>query len=115
MAACTRHVPGDVSAGAERRDAGAPERFEHRRQVFDRHPVQLDVLPDGEIGHAAPVPLGQVGNGPHLVRGQRAVRDADADHEVRRRLAFPAFTADRADAIALAVDAPPAEVRPPLR
>ena len=41
-----------------------------------------------------------------------AVRDADAHHEVRRRLALAAFPADRADAVALRVDAPPAEVRP---
>src|SRR5438128_7265178 len=44
------------------------------------------------------------------------VRDPDADHEVARRLALTTLAADRADAVALGVDAPPAEVRSePLR
>ena len=108
------HVPGDVTAGPERRDPGAPECLEHRRQVLDRHPVQLHVLPDRQVGDAPRVTLGQVRDGPHLMRGERAVRDADANHEVRRRLALAAPAAHRADAVALAIDAPPAEVRPPF-
>ena len=108
------HVPRHVAAGAERRDPGAPECLEHRRQVLDRHPVQLHVLPDRQVGDAPRVTLGQVRDGPHLMRGERAVRDADANHEVRRRLALAAPAAHRADAVALAIDAPPAEVRPPF-
>src|SRR5207244_5655098 len=41
--------------------------------------------------------------------------DADAHHEVGHRLALAALAADRADAVALAVDTPPAEVHAPLR
>src|SRR4029077_4960310 len=96
-------------------DAGAPQRLEHRRQVLDRHPVELHVLAHGEIGHAARVALGEIGERAELVRLQRAVGDADAHHEVGHRLALAALAADRAHAVALAVNAPPAEVHAPLR
>src|SRR5438445_4188418 len=44
------------------------------------------------------------------------VRDPDAAHEFARLLALTTLAADRADAVALGVDAPPAEVRSePLR
>ena len=51
---------------------------------------------------------------PELMRDERAVGDADAHHEVGHGLALAARAADGAHAVALAVDAPPAEVRPPL-
>src|SRR4030095_13452763 len=58
------------------------------------------------------VAFGEVGDRPELVRLDDAVRDPDAHHEVPHGLALAALAADRADAVALCVDAPPAEVRP---
>src|SRR3989454_151560 len=109
-----RDVARDVAAGAEAREPRAPERVHQRRQVLDGHPVELHVLAHGEVGDAARVALGEVGQRAQLRSVHDAVRDPHADHEVLRRAALAADAADGADAIALRVDAPPAEVRGPL-
>src|SRR2546422_3884550 len=62
------------------------------------------------------VALGEPGDRAELVGLQLTVRDPDADHEVACRLSLTALAADRADAVALGVDTPPAKVRSePLR
>jgi len=73
--------------------------------------VELDVLTDRDVGDAATVPFGQIGDRPQLLRLEHAVRNPDPHHQVANRLALPALAADRADTVALRVDAPPAEVR----
>src|SRR5437763_10404485 len=103
-------VPRDVAARAERRDAVEPERLEHGGEVLERDPVELDVLADRDVGDPARVTLGEVGNRAELMGVERAVRDADAHHDVERRLALAPLAADGADAVALRVDPPPAEV-----
>src|SRR4029450_2905813 len=52
-----------------------------------------------------------VGDGSELRRFNDAVGNPDADHEVPDGLALAALAADRAGAVALGVDAPPAKVR----
>ena len=65
--------------------------------------VELEVLANGDVGDAAAVPLGEVGDGSELRGLDDAVRDPDADHEVPDGLALAALAADRADAVALGV------------
>src|SRR2546426_6913931 len=109
-------VARDVAARPHRGDPGAPERLEDVGQALERYPVELDVLADRDVGDAARVALGEPGDRAKLVGLQLTVRDPDADHEVARRLALAALSADRADAVALGVDAPPTEVgAEPLR
>jgi hypothetical protein len=73
--------------------------------------VQLDILAHRDVGDAARVPLGEIGDPPRLCRGQNTVWNADAHEEIPDRLALAARAADRAHAIALRVDPPPAEIR----
>src|SRR5712692_9000506 len=54
--------------------------------------------------------LDEAGDHPELVREELAVRDADPHHEAGHGLALAALAADGADAVALGVGAPPAEV-----
>ncbi len=54
--------------------------------------------------------VGEVGDGAGLFAGEETVRDADANHEIRDGFAFAVFAADYADAVALGVNAPRAEV-----
>ena len=72
--------------------------------------MQLDVLPDRQVGGSAGVFLGDVGDGSKLVGMQQAVGNADAHHEEGQRLPFSVLAADHADAVALGVHAPPAEI-----
>ena len=72
--------------------------------------MQLDILAHRQVGGPAGVFLGDVGDGPKLVRLQQAVGNANAHHEERQRLPFSVFAADYADAVALGVHAPPAEI-----
>src|SRR5881296_3698257 len=109
-------VARDVAARALCRDPAAPQRLEDVGQVLERHPVKLDVLADRDVGNPPRVALGEPGDRAELVRLQLTVRNPDADHEVACRLTLTALAADRADAVALGVDTPPAKVRSePLR
>src|SRR5579864_1351299 len=110
---------GDRAAGDVARDVTARpfceetdlfeliNRFGNR---FDRQPVELNVLADGKVGAAAGVPLRNSGNGAQLIGAKNAVGDANAEHEIVGGSAFAILAADRAHAIALRVDAPPAEI-----
>ena len=49
--------------------------------VFDPDPVQLDVLPVGDVGGVAGVAGGDVRDDPQLLGGELATVDADAQHE----------------------------------
>ena len=62
----TGDVARDVAARAHRGDVLEPERLEHLRQALERHPVQLKVLADRDVGDPASVPLGEVGDRPEL-------------------------------------------------
>ncbi len=105
-----------VAARTHRRQAASPQAFQHVREVFDLHPMELDVLSDCDIGGVAGVFLHHVGDGSQLVRQQTAARNANADHEVRKSLAFATRPADRAHSVSLGVHAPKTKVgAEPLR
>ncbi len=72
--------------------------------------MELDVLTDGDVGYAVAEVIGKVGDGAGLFAGEETVGDADADHEIGDGFAFAVFAADYADAVALGVNAPRAEV-----
>ena len=105
-----RNVARHIAAGARRVQADAPEFLEHFRKSLDRDPVQLNVLPHREIGDAAGVAAGEVGDGSQLVRSQQAVGNANSHHEERQRQSLAVLAANHSHAVALRVDAPPAEV-----
>ncbi len=50
------------------------------RQLLLLDPVELDVLPGGEMAVAAIIAPGHMGQGPHLRRRERAIGNGDAQH-----------------------------------
>ena len=62
-----RDVSSVVTAGAHGGEPRAPQLFEQIGERFDRHPVQLHVLTDGEVGHATRVAAHDVCDGAYLV------------------------------------------------
>ena len=50
------------------------------RQIGELDPVELDVLPGGEMAVAAVVAARDMGQPPQLLRRQRAVGNGDAEH-----------------------------------
>ena len=55
--------------------------LEDRGDVLDADPVQLHVLPVGDVGDVAPEPLARPGDRAELVARQPAAVDADPHHE----------------------------------
>ncbi len=105
-------VAHDVAAGALGGEADLGERVDDFDEAVDGEPVELDVLAGGDVGEVAGVLLGELADDAELVRGEQAVGQADAHHEVLGGLALAALAAGDADAVALGVDAPPLEVEP---
>jgi hypothetical protein len=82
-----RAADDDARAVAARLGGVEADRVEplpDRRDVLDADPVQLDVLPVGDVGHVAAVLGGDLADDPQLLVGEAAAVDADAQHEVRR-------------------------------
>src|SRR5260370_29790882 len=73
--------------------------------------MQLDVLPNGDVGNSSRKTAGKVRDGSELLRGEQAIGDPDTNHEEGHRLAFAAFAPDHAGSVALRLNTPPAEVR----
>jgi hypothetical protein len=71
--------------------------------------VELDVLAHRDVGLAVGT-VGEARDHPELMSEELAVGDADSHHEVGYGLALAALATDGADAIALGVDTPPAEI-----
>ncbi len=112
----TSDVAQYVAARALGTEADRGKRVHDLRQRLDGEPVQLDVLPGGDVGQIARVLLCQFADDAQLVRGEQAIGQADAHHEVLGRLAHAVLAAGDARAVALGVDAPPLEVElGPLR
>src|SRR5271157_1429916 len=107
-------APGDVARVVPTRTHGgetaSPQTLQHMRQIFDPHPMELNVLPHGKVGAAARVFLCYFGDRSDLVRQQYSVGDADANHEVPNGFALAASSADRTCAIALCIHTPEPEV-----
>jgi hypothetical protein len=63
----SRNVSRNVAARPGGRQSHRPQRLQNIRQRFDRHPMQLHVLPHRDIRHAASVALSEVGEGARLM------------------------------------------------
>ena len=104
-------VARDVAAGAFRAEAYGAECFHDFGNGFDREPVELNILADGEIGERVAVTLGNLCDGTQLIGAQQAVGQGNAHHEILRGFAFAARAADGAGAVTLRVNAPPFEIK----
>jgi hypothetical protein len=71
-----------IATGFGGRQADRLECLPDRRDVLDAYPVQLDVLPVGEVGGSACVGRRHLGDGSQLSEIQPTSVDADAQHEV---------------------------------
>ena len=103
-------VADDIAARSGRIQAHLPEAIEHLRQRFDGDPMQLNILTDGEVGDSVGVKAGEVGDGSKLAGGHDAIGNSDSHHEALERAAFAALPAGYTGAVALRVNAPPAEI-----
>src|SRR5260221_14442496 len=107
----SRYISRNVAARPGGRQSHPPKLLQNVRQRFDRHPMQLHVLPHGDIRNAASVALSEVGERARLMTAQEAVGNSDANSDDRVRLAFAIVPADHAGAVALRVDAPGTKIR----
>ena len=73
-------VADAVARGLDRVHLDARELGEDVRRVLQRRPIELDVLPGGEMPVAAVVLARDLGELAHLTRAQRAVGHGDAQH-----------------------------------
>src|ERR1051325_7387839 len=73
--------------------------------------MQLNILAGSDIRQAAAVLLGERRYFADLIAAQQAVGDANAHHEILRRLPFSVFAADDAQAVTLRVNSPGAKIR----
>src|SRR5258708_20197232 len=105
------NVAGDVAAGSDRAQTALLQGLEHFRQSLDGDPMQLNVLPDGEVCHAPAILLRQLRNGSQLARVEQAIRDSYSEHEIGQRLALAALAGNYACAVSLGVESPPAKIR----
>ena len=109
-------VAHHIAAGSRGRQPHGMETVENFWQRFDRHPMQLNILPNSYIRHAARVTLSDIRNGADLRAAQYAVGNPDPHHKVGRRFSFSTGAANHAIAVALCVNPPRAKIRPqPLR
>ena len=74
--------PGSVAAGLGGRQAHRFEQLPDFRDALDLDPVQLDVLPVGDVGGAAGEPAGDVTDHVQLLGAELAAVDPDPEHEV---------------------------------
>ena len=82
------HVADVVHAALLRVEARRGEALQDPGCVLDGDPAQLDVLARRDVGCAASAAVGDLADGGDLLRGQHAVGDTHAQHEVAgRRLA----------------------------
>ena len=73
-------VAGVVAGGLHGVDADLGEIGQRIRQIGELDPVELDVLPRGEMAVAAVVSPRDMGEPAQLLRRQRAVGNRDAEH-----------------------------------
>lgn len=106
----TSDVTNDVTTSAGGGEADGVELIEYFRDGFDAHPMELNILANGDVGDAIAVLGRKTGDGAELLAGEEAAGDADTHHEERSGLPFSARAADDAVAVALRVNAPSAEI-----
>src|SRR6185437_15334227 len=80
------------------------------RQVFDGDPMELDILAHSDVSGSSGILFRQISNGAQLVRVDEPIGETNTQHEIRHCFAFATAAAQRSSAIALRVNAPPAEV-----
>src|SRR5258708_27908416 len=107
----SRNISRNVAARPGGCQSHPRQLLQNVRQRFNRHPMQLHILPHGDIRNAASVALSEVGERAGLMAAQEAVGNSNAHHKERRRFAFAILAADHANAVALRVDAPRTEIR----
>ena len=103
-------VASDVTARAFRAEPDGAESFHDFGNGFDREPVELNILADGEIGERVAVTLRNLRDGAQLIGAQQAVGQGNAHHEILSCFAFSARATDGAGAVTLRVNAPPLEI-----
>ena len=74
--------PRAVTAGLGGGQADSLQPAPDLRHVLDPDPVQLDVLPVGDVGGVPAEVHADLADHPQLLAGQRAAVDPDAEHEV---------------------------------
>src|SRR3954464_11366883 len=72
--------------------------------------MQLNVLANGEIADTVGIAAGEVRDHAQLLRAHDSVRNPDAHHEALQGAADASLSSGDSSAIALRVDAPPAEI-----
>ena len=75
-----RDVADAIPRSLDRVHLDARELGQNVGRVFERRPVELDILPGGEMAVAAVVFPRDLGQLAHLARVEHAVRDSDAQH-----------------------------------
>src|SRR6185369_14184170 len=75
------------------------------------HPMQLNVLTDGEVSDASRIFLNRTRDRSRLVAQQQSVGNANAQHKIRNSFTFAASSSDRTSSVSLGVNTPEAEVR----
>ncbi len=73
-------VADRVAAGLNRMHLDRGEFFKNVGRVLDPDPIELDVLPSGEVPVTAVISARDMRQRAHLLRGQHAVRDRNAQH-----------------------------------
>ena len=99
-------VARDITAGASGGQANGVQTFENIGNGFDRNPMELNVLTDGNVGEAVAIFGGKISDGANLIAVEEAIGNANANHEERSGAAFAAGAAEDAQAITLGVNAP---------
>ena len=77
-------TPGDVAnavgAGAASADVDGQQLLVQVDDLLERHPVDLDVLPGGDVADAAAIAVGDVGHDVELLRREQPPGNLDALH-----------------------------------
>jgi hypothetical protein len=111
--ACER-AAGDIARHIAARafwaEADSSQGFHHFGDGFDREPVELNILADGEIGERVTVTLGNLRDGAQLIGAQQAVGQGNAHHEILCGFALASRATDGASSVTLCVNAPPFEI-----
>src|SRR5260221_1786249 len=121
VAVDTRHraagyVAHDVAARTGRRQSNSLQSLNQVRNILDGDPMELNVLPNGDVRYAAAIIFRNCRQFARLRRRHQSIRNPKAHHELLRRALFSTYSANDAEAIALRVYSPCAEIgAEPLR
>src|SRR5262249_26033284 len=103
-------VARHVATGCYGGQSGFEQGIEHLGQILDRDPMELDVLAHRNVGNAAGKVFRKSRYSAQLAGIDEPAGEPDTQHKVRRAFTLAAASADRASAIPLGINAPPAQV-----